>query len=86
MLYTLRMINTIKAQETKEAAYRRLAQKRTNRILRDLQLLGNLSNRNNYSYNKEDVEEIFSAIDKTLKLTKDRFNVEMNKNFRIKID
>ncbi|KKS31593.1 hypothetical protein A2380_00975 [candidate division WWE3 bacterium RIFOXYB1_FULL_43_24] len=72
--------------EKKEAAFKRLAQNRTNRILRDLQLLGNLSNRNNYTYNKEDVDEIFNAIDKTLKLSKDRFNVEMNKNLRIKID
>ena len=85
MWYIARIDHSITNKETKETAFRRLAQSRTNRILRDLQLLGNLSNRNNYTYTKEDVEEIFNAIDKTLKLSKDRFNVEMNKNIVIEI-
>ena len=53
--------------------FERLAEKRTAAILKKLKLLGNLSNRNNYSYSEEHIKQMFGAIDRELKLTRDRF-------------
>jgi len=43
-------------------AFVRLAEARTNKILKSLDLLGNLSNRSNYSYSDDDIRKIFKAI------------------------
>lgn len=53
--------------------FERLAEKRTVAILKKLKLLGNLSNRNNYSYSEEHIRQMFGAIDRELKSTRDRF-------------
>jgi len=47
-------------------AFVRLAEARTNKILKSIELLGNLSNRSNYAYTEDDIKKIFKAInDKT---------------------
>jgi hypothetical protein len=43
-------------------AFVRLAEARTNKILKSIDLLGNLSNKSNYSYSDEDIRKIFKAI------------------------
>lgn len=55
----------------------RLAEARTSRVLKDLDLLGNLSNRSNYSYTDEDVKAIFKAVGKKLQETETRFKVSV---------
>ena len=40
----------------------RLAENRTNKILKDLDVLSNLSNRTNYSYSDEDIRKIFAVV------------------------
>jgi hypothetical protein len=50
-------------EEDPRSAFVRLAEARTKKILKGLDLLGNLSNRSNYSYSDEDVKKIFKAID-----------------------
>ena len=57
----------------------RLAESRTNNILKSLDLLGNLSNRSNYSYDDEDVQKIFSALSRKLKDVRKKFD-EQSKN------
>jgi len=52
----------------------RLAENRTNNILKALDLLGNLSNRSNYSYSDEDVQKIFSALNRKMKDVRHRFD------------
>ena len=52
----------------------RLAEARTNKILEMVRLLGNLSNTSNYSYTKQDVEKIFSTIEKELAESKKKFD------------
>jgi len=52
----------------------RLAESRTNTILKSLDLLGNLSNRSNYSYNEEDIQKILGAINKRLKEVRAKFD------------
>jgi len=58
----------------------RLAEGRTNKILKDLDLLSNLSNTTNYTYAEADVRKIFDVLGKKLKDTERRFDVAVKKN------
>ena len=51
----------------------RLAEARTTRVLKDLDLIGNLSNRSNYSFTEQDIRKIIGAIQRKLKDTESRF-------------
>jgi hypothetical protein len=51
----------------------RLAEKRVNNAIRTLRLIGNLSNRSNYSYSNTDVEKIFRSLERELKNARARF-------------
>ena len=64
----------------KSERFERLALRRTGDILKKLKLLGNLSNRNNYTYSEAQVKEMFLAIDKEVRMAKDRFNVHSYKS------
>ncbi len=50
-----------------------LAENRVTRAIKDIRLIGNLSNRNNYDYAESDVEKIISALDSELRALKKRF-------------
>ena len=50
-----------------------LTEKRVNKTIKDIRLIGNLSNRSNYRYTEDDVTEIFSALEKEIKQAKERF-------------
>lgn len=54
-------------RETPEERFRRVAERRTNAVLRNLRLLGNCANRRVYRYSEDEVKSIFSAIDKQLR-------------------
>lgn len=49
--------------EAKQARFKRVAERRTNRILEDLRRLGNTSNKSLYNYTRADVDKIFNAIE-----------------------
>lgn len=51
----------------------RLAESRVNKALKDLQLVGNLSNRSNYHYTDADVRKIFKALQQGLDSAKQRY-------------
>ena len=51
-----------------------LANKRVNRAIKDIQLIGNLSNKSNYYYEDSDVDKIFRALNAELKACKQRFS------------
>ena len=57
----------------KRERFKKVAVARTNKILNDLRLLGNCSNKNNYQYDEKDLKKIFSAIENELKKTKAKF-------------
>ena len=63
----------------------RLAEARTNKILKSLELLGNLSNKSYYEYAPEQIESIFGAIQEELDIQKKRFysKEERVKKFRL---
>jgi len=50
-----------------------LAEKRVSRLLKDVRLVGNLSNRRNYTFTREDVRKIFGAIESEIRLARKRF-------------
>ena len=53
-----------------------LAQKRMTRSIKNLRLVGNLSNKTNYSYTEKDVKKIINALDDEIKALKRRFESE----------
>lgn len=59
--------------ETKRERFVRLAETRTNKMLEMMRLLGNCSSKANYEYTDDDIRQIFSALEKELKSTKNRF-------------
>jgi len=55
------------------AKFVELAEKRVVRAIKDIRLIGNLSNKSNYSYTDEDVRKIISTLDKEIKNLRHRF-------------
>lgn len=50
-----------------------LAEARVTRAIKDIRLIGNLSNRSAYSFTDEDVRKIFRALQKETEAAKARF-------------
>lgn len=71
------------SREHKRDKFRKFATRRTNNVLRQLRVLGNLSNRNLYEYTDEEINKIFSEIDKKVKETKARFNTKKDGHFKL---
>ncbi|MDP4007515.1 MAG: hypothetical protein Q8P55_02930 [bacterium] len=65
--------------EDKRSRFKRLAQARTNRVLKTLKILGNCADKSRYEYIKEDVERVFSAVDRRLNKIKARFDLPTDK-------
>ena len=61
-------------ESEKRKRFKRLAAQRTEKVLQKLHVLGNCSNRSSYEYSEEDINKIFSEIDKAIKNAKSRFN------------
>lgn len=61
--------------DAKRDNFVRLAEKRVNRALKDIHLIGNLSNRSAYSFTDEDVKKIFSTLQRELDVAKARFGM-----------
>jgi hypothetical protein len=78
------MASSTQNDESPGDKFRRLAAARTRRILRDLEILGNCSNRTNYSYGEVDVDKIFDRIDSKIVEVKSRFSPkERNPDFEL---
>lgn len=50
-----------------------LANNRVNRAIKDLRLIGNLSNRSAYEYTEEDIRKIFRALQREVEAARSRF-------------
>tara|TARA_Y100000815_G_C13275207_1_gene474649 strand:- start:816 stop:1037 length:222 start_codon:yes stop_codon:yes gene_type:complete len=59
--------------DKKRENFVRLAEQRVNRALKEIRLIGNLSNRSAYFSTDEDVKKIFRALQKELDTAKARF-------------
>ncbi len=53
-----------------------LAEARVNKALKDIQLIGNLSNRSAYEFSEADIRKIFSTLQKGVDTAKARFSKE----------
>lgn len=69
--------------ETKHDKFKRLATQRTNNILKSIQILGNCSNRSTYDFTEEEINKVFSEIDKRLRETKAKFHYPKEKEFKL---
>ncbi|MBI3753494.1 MAG: hypothetical protein HY266_05520 [Deltaproteobacteria bacterium] len=72
-----------KKNESRHERFKRIASKRTNEILEKIRILGNCSNKSSYEYTEEEVNKIFSEIDKQLKLTKAKFLAGRKERFKL---
>lgn len=59
--------------ETDRQKFVRLATARVNKAIKSIQVIGNLSNKSNYSYENSDIEKIFRALSAELKACRQRF-------------
>ena len=67
------------SKENNAERFKRVAESRTNKILVMIRLLGNCSNKNAYFYTDEQINKIFSALEKELKISRERFETTNNK-------
>ena len=69
----------------KHERFKKIAEQRTNKILKTLKLLGNCANKGNYAYTDEEVRKIFNAIERELKVTKSKFQEEQQEEVEFKL-
>ena len=69
---------------SKRDKFKELAEKRVNNALKNIQLIGNLSNTNNYDYNEEEVAKIFKSLKEELQIAEARFRIS-NKKSKFKL-
>jgi len=62
------------AREKDREKFKELAEKRVSRVLKDIKLIGNLSNKTNYSYTEQDSKKIYNALRKAIDEMKARFS------------
>lgn len=59
---------------TKREKFMELAEKRVNKAVKTMRLIGNLSNKSNYDYTDELVNEIIGALERELRDLKKKFS------------
>ena len=71
-------------ESNKRENFKRLAEARTNKIIGQLALIGNLSNTSHYEYTQQQVDAMFSAIQQELDAQRTRFSGKAKKKkFRL---
>ncbi|OGN21936.1 MAG: hypothetical protein A2915_01005 [Candidatus Yanofskybacteria bacterium RIFCSPLOWO2_01_FULL_41_34] len=70
-------------KDDKRERFKRLATQRTNSVLLRLKVLGNCSNRSAYDYSEEEVNKIFSEIERRVREIKAKFHFPKNKEFKL---
>jgi len=70
-------------KESRGERFKRVAEKRTNRLLNEVRLLGNCSNKSTYEYTQEDLDKIFNAIEEAIRNTKARFKGDQKLEFKL---
>lgn len=68
------------AREADRKKFVELAEKRVRRAIKDIKLIGNLSNRSNYKYTDEDAKKIHKALMAAISETKARFDSKGDTN------
>ena len=68
--------------ETKEKRFRRVAEKRIQRVIDSIRSLSHCSNKRMYQWNDEQLKKIWAAIDRELKKCKESFENSEPEEFR----
>ncbi|MGC9968178.1 MAG: hypothetical protein ABSC29_00375 [Minisyncoccia bacterium] len=76
-------MDKINKKETPRDRFKRLATLRTNAVLKRLKVLGNCSNRQAYEYSEDEVDKIFSEVERKLKEVKAKFHFPKNREFHL---
>lgn len=67
----------------KARKFRELAEKRVNNAIKQIQLIGNLSNKYNYEYTEEEVKKIINALKAEIRNLEIKFELSSNKRFKL---
>lgn len=66
--------------DRKRAKFKELAEKRTNKALEAIRLIGNLSNRQNYRYEDQEARKIVKALREAVSEIEGKFNQSTSRN------
>ncbi len=69
-------------QEEKRNRFKRLGAQRTNAVLQKIKVLSNCANRSAYEYTEEEVNKIFSEIERRVREAKAKFHFPKTKEFK----
>lgn len=69
--------------ETKREKFIRLAESRVNSTIKQINLIGNLSNKCNYDYTKEDVDKIIKTLKKSVSDLEIKFTSKNRSEFKL---
>jgi hypothetical protein len=75
----------VKMNQSKRDRFVRLAETRTNKVIKLMQLLGNCGNKNNYEYTEEDARKIVQAIEKEIVNLKKALQLDEEENSTFKL-
>lgn len=67
----------------KRQKFKSLAEKRVNRTIHDLRLIGNLANRSNYEYTHRDMESILGALDGEMRRLRERLLARSSRDTKL---
>ncbi len=69
---------------SKRERFKKLAEYRTNEVLKRLKVLGNCANRSAYEYNEDDIKKIFAVIEQRIKEVRGKFTFSRrDKEFKL---
>ncbi len=70
-------------QETRHEKFKRIGEKRTKKILKEIEILANLSNTHNYEFSEEEVNRIFDVLEVQLREARNKFIIKRSKDFKL---
>jgi len=66
--------------ESRNQRFKRLAVNRVNNAIKQVELVGNLSNKSLYEYSDIEIKKIFSELESSLRTAKSKFKVSKSKD------
>ena len=70
-------------EETKREKFIRLAENRVNSTIKAINLIGNLANKSNYDYRKDDVDKIIKTLKKSVSDLESKFSSKNRSEFKL---
>jgi len=72
-------------EESPKERFKRVAENRTKKMLKEIELMGNLGDKNRYHYTQEDVDKIFSALNSAIEEARSRFTFTIKRSVDFKL-